>query len=386
MYSLRAYLEMIANQPRMEAYETAIRQVVSEGSIVVDIGTGPGIMAMLACRHGAKHVYAIEPAAVADVARDVIRANGFADAITVIARKSVDVKLPEPADVIVSDLRGILPLVEGHLPSIIDARTRFLRPGGVLIPTRDRIFAAVIENVADHPDGLIEKAGKVSELDFTSTASMLTGSWTRMKSDTARLLSEPSLVAEIDYTSVSGPNMRSELELGVTGRGTGHGLALWFDTDLVDGVGFSNAPGSPELIYGRMFLPWPSSEALSDGDLVRLTIEARYVDEAYLWRWRSSIADSEGDVRARFDQSNLGSSPVLASRLRRHAESHVPGNWKYRELDVAILRLIDGKRSNREVAARVESIAGDYRTALDRVTKLVDMLSDLEPDSRREHH
>jgi hypothetical protein len=61
-------------------------------------------------------------------------ANGYADRITFHQTLSSAITLPQPADVIVSDLRGVLPLMQHHIPAIVDARQRLLAPGGVLIP------------------------------------------------------------------------------------------------------------------------------------------------------------------------------------------------------------------------------------------------------------
>ena len=145
VYSLGGYGDMIADQGRIEAYRQALRLVVKPGSVVLDIGTGIGIMAMMACQFGARRVYAIEPGDVIEVARELAAANGFADRIEFIQGLSTEVTLPERADVIVSDLRGVMPPFQHIIPSLVDARRRFLAPGGVLIPRRDTLWASILE-------------------------------------------------------------------------------------------------------------------------------------------------------------------------------------------------------------------------------------------------
>ena len=100
---------MIADHLRMAAYADALRRSVTPESMVIDIGTGTGVMAILACQLGARRVCAIEPDDVIQLARKVAADNGFADRIEFIQALSTDVKLPELADVIVSDVRGVLP-------------------------------------------------------------------------------------------------------------------------------------------------------------------------------------------------------------------------------------------------------------------------------------
>src|SRR5215467_16084536 len=105
MYSLSAYGSMIADRVRVEAYAEALRKTVRKGSTVVEIGTGPGIFAVLACQLGAGKVYAIEPAEIIQVAREVATANGCADKIQFFEQLSHRVTLPGRAGVLLSDLR-----------------------------------------------------------------------------------------------------------------------------------------------------------------------------------------------------------------------------------------------------------------------------------------
>jgi protein arginine N-methyltransferase 1 len=145
MYTVSSYGEMIADPPRMDAYVRAMRAAIKPGDVVLDLGSGPGLFAMLACQMGARRVYAIEPGNVIQIAREAAAANGFADRIEFFHGLSTQITLPEPADVIVSDLRGPLPLYQQHLPSIRDDRERLLAKGGILIPERDILWAVIAE-------------------------------------------------------------------------------------------------------------------------------------------------------------------------------------------------------------------------------------------------
>lgn len=145
MYTVADFGRMIADRIRMNAIEESLRRSVRPSSVVLDIGTGTGICAFLACRMGARKVYAIEPNDAIQVAREIAAANGFKDRIEFTHETSKCVTLPEPADVIISDMRGVLPLHGNHLPSIIVAGKRLRAPGGVLIPQLDTLWAALVE-------------------------------------------------------------------------------------------------------------------------------------------------------------------------------------------------------------------------------------------------
>src|SRR5437867_1498240 len=150
MYSISGYVQMIADERRMLAYSTALRRAVGADSIVLDIGAGTGILSLLACQYGARKVYAVEPSSAIALAEQAALANGFADRMECMQALSTEIRLPQRADVIISDLHGVLPLLQQHLPSIMDARSRLLAPGGNLIPKRDVLWAAVVETPQQH--------------------------------------------------------------------------------------------------------------------------------------------------------------------------------------------------------------------------------------------
>src|SRR5689334_22429068 len=132
MYRVVDYGDMIADTVRMDAFVAALRGAITPGSVLVDIGTGTGIFALLACSLGARRVYAIEPNDAIEVARAIATANGLSDRIEFHQACSTAVTLPEQADVIVADIGGALPWFQRAIPSIVDARRRFLAPNGIL--------------------------------------------------------------------------------------------------------------------------------------------------------------------------------------------------------------------------------------------------------------
>src|SRR5919197_1335248 len=103
MYSVAAYGEMIADEGRMQAYSRALQHAISPASVVVDLGAGTGILSLLACRYGARKVYAVEPSSAIAIAEETAHANGFGDRIQCIQAHSTEIHLPEKADVILDD-------------------------------------------------------------------------------------------------------------------------------------------------------------------------------------------------------------------------------------------------------------------------------------------
>ena len=108
---------------------------------MLDIGTGSGILAVAAARAGARHVYAVEATDIAAVAERVFAANGVQDRVTLIAGWSRQIELPEPADLLMSEIIGSEPFEEEILETTLDARRRLLKPGARLIPNTFTLLA-----------------------------------------------------------------------------------------------------------------------------------------------------------------------------------------------------------------------------------------------------
>lgn len=317
MYSLHFHGEMLADAPRMNAYVAALRQAVRSDSVVLDLGCGTGVFALLACKFGARRVYAVEPDGVIGVAREAAVENGFADRIEFFQSLSTEIKLPEPATVIISDLRGVLPWFERHIPSIIDARERLLAPGGVLIPKRDVLWAAVVEA----PEQYEELVGpwRKFDLDLSAAARLITNTFRKSYLNPEQFLVEPVNWTTIDYHKVENPNVRADISWRAARNGTGHGVAVWFDAELADDISFSNHPREPKMIYGVALFPFSQPVEITEGERIQFRLAADLVDNGYVWRWDTEIFAGL-HVKASFKQSTFYGVPLSQTQLRKSAQ------------------------------------------------------------------
>jgi protein arginine N-methyltransferase 1 len=346
---------MITDKGRMDAYTQALRQVVKPGSVVLDIGTGTGIFALMACQFGARRVYAIEPADVIQVARSIAVSNGYADRVEFIQDLSTRITLPEKADVIISDLRGVLPLFHHHIPSVVDARRRLLASKGVLISQRDTLWVAVAEVPELYKNYTIPWADHYFGFDMKAALPFVKNSWQKFRVKPEQLLVDPKCWATLDYLKVESPDVKGEVNWTVTRAGTAHGLIVWFDATLIDGISFSNAPHAPELIYGSFFYPWSTSVNLAVGDTVNVYLEANLVGDDYLWRWNTRVLDQgqPDQVKADFRQSSFFSVPLSPLKLRKKASNYVPKLNEDGKIDRTILDLLNSDVSLGEIASRL---------------------------------
>ena len=342
---------MIHDARRVEAYWRAL-QFVAPDAVVVDIGTGLGLFAFLACQAGARKVYAIESDEVIAVARQLAAGNGYEERIEFIEEISSNVTLPEQADVIISDLGGAIPFFGQHVPSIVDARKRFLKPNGVLLPKYDTVWAAVVNAPAVHQK-IRPAIDPALELDMRLAWNMAANISSNTTFKEAQLATEPRVVANLDYYQIEDANVHAKINWDVTRSGYGHGINLWFERTLADGVFFSTRPGNPETVYGALFLPWPEPVQLNESDFVELEIRADYQKDEYIWSWNTRVS-SATQLKYTFRQSDFFGTPRSPARLRKQRPIHVPTLNDVGRTDRLVLSLIDGKKSIKEIAVELQ--------------------------------
>jgi len=317
MYSLHFYGEMLADASRMDAYVAALRKTVRADSVVMDLGCGPGVLALVACKLGARRVYAVEPANIIGLAREIATANGCADRIQFFENLSTDITLPEPATIIVSDLRGVLPWFQQHIPSIIDARKRLLAPGGVLIPRRDILWAAVVEAPDEYEELVGHWQDNEFDLDLSAGTRLITNTWRKTYLKAEQFVTEPVRGETIDYSEVDSADMSAEISWRVARNGKAHGISIWFDSELVEGISFSNHPAAPQMIYGTGFFPFSRPVNVKEGELIKLRLAADFVQSDYVWRWETDFFDGNNQTKASYKQSTFYGVPLTPALLQK---------------------------------------------------------------------
>ncbi|KAF0689684.1 Aste57867_18889 [Aphanomyces stellatus] len=133
---------MLQDHVRTSAYERAMIQNASDfaGKVVLDVGTGSGILAFFAIKAGAKRVYGVELSAMADFAKKLISENGLSDKIVIVKGKMEEVELPEMVDVVISEPMGFFLVHERMLETYVLGRSKWMKPGGLMFPTIGTMF------------------------------------------------------------------------------------------------------------------------------------------------------------------------------------------------------------------------------------------------------
>ena len=289
MKSLTFHHSLLSDRIRTEGYQRAIVKVIKPGDTVLDVGSGTGILAYLACRAGAKKVYAVEVREeVVNMARRVCARNGFQDRIVFINKFSPRVRLPERVDHIVTETMGNFGLDEGILASMMDARKRLLKKGGSIIPRSIKLWIVPVECPKIYRKIDFWKSNLYG-VDFSPVYTLATHHLYVEELHRGNFLSEPASLGKIKLLEVDNPRFSGEVTLTVKRRGVLHGLGGWFSAELCSGVFLSNQPPNRAKSWKNIFLPIEHPVPVERGDRLRIKIYSLgFMKENYVPAWEVS--------------------------------------------------------------------------------------------------
>jgi protein arginine N-methyltransferase 1 len=230
-----------------------------------------------------------------------------------------------------------------------DARQRFLAPGGIMIPHRDTLQAAAVE-ATEYYNGLTAPWQKpVESLDLSSALSLILNEKHGVSFKPGQLLTQPLTCHVLDYNAGAATRAAAALRFRAARAGTAHGLCLWFETQLFEGIGYSSGPEGASTIYGQAFLPWLEAVDVSEGQEIQVELHADFVGGDYVWRWDTKIDTPDGSAR-HFQQSTFQGANYAPQSLQRRAADFVPTLSETGEAERWLLQAMDGKATLQEIA------------------------------------
>ena len=279
---------LLADEIRTSAYRDAILRVVKPGDVVIDLGCGSGILSFFACEAGAAKVFAIDQSHMADVAALLARHLGLDDRITVLHEKSTKVELPVPADVLVTETIGASGFDEGILGSVIDARTRLLRPDAAIVPQRLALSLVPV----DLPEEYTKRIAFWSEprygLDLSPLRVFAASLRHHFRLDENAYLAAP---AEVLSSSFESARIAGHHTFVADRDAVVHGFAAWFEATLVDGITLTTRE-KRATHWSQGFLPLERELSVHRGDAIELHVET---EDGKWWRWRGNVAGTAFD-------------------------------------------------------------------------------------------
>ncbi|MFH1571151.1 MAG: 50S ribosomal protein L11 methyltransferase [Gemmatimonadota bacterium] len=288
--------EMLADHQRVRAFAGAVRRAVQPGDVVVDVGTGSGLLAMVAARAGASRVYAIERGAIASVARKIAADNGLDRCITFLEGSAASVELGERADLVVGEIIGSFGVDEGILSVYADAAARFLKPRGRLLPDALDLRVAPAEYGLDlwsWPQVVRREWG----LDMQRLAALAQDSPTSARIEPGHLLAQGTTVLRVALgTAAAGP-LEGAAEFALSRSGRLSGWAAWFAARYRGEVILCTAPPNPAPSWTHCFFPTGSPCDLPAG----AQVSARFRLDDPFWSWELRLPDTAPRNFTQFD-------------------------------------------------------------------------------------
>jgi len=274
--SLRIHDMMLSDSIRTQIYQRAIDTNIKNGDVVIDVGTGTGILALFAAKAGAKKVYAIEPTGIINLAKQIAEKNSLGSRIEFIKAKAEEVNIPEQVDCILSEWLGVFAVQENMLPSVAFVRDRFLKPKGKMLPETVDLFLSLVEDRELYDEKIGKWKKRSYGLDYTDFAFCQANDVHVATFAPDNFLSAPVGIINIDMKCAMNSNFKVEKHFKVVREGICHGLAGWFSAVFPEKIILDTAPGQPLTEWCQSFFPIAEPVQVNRGEevIVTFTIKA----------------------------------------------------------------------------------------------------------------
>jgi type III protein arginine methyltransferase len=265
------YFPMVRDHVRNVAYEKAMHRAIRPGCRVLEIGTGTGLLAMMAARAGAAEVVTCESnPTIAATASEIVERNGLASRVRVIMKSSADleigVDLTGPADLLVWDALSNNMIGAGALPTMEQAVRRLMRPNAPAIPARGTVRIALAEDRKIHRRHMHVVEG----FDLSLFNRLASGPYDIPVEDERLVLrSGPGDLFRFDFQSGGPfPEARATISLSSTG-GIVSGIVQWHHFEFDDEECYENMPRVGSIsAFAAVFYPFRRPIETTPGDTV----------------------------------------------------------------------------------------------------------------------
>jgi SAM-dependent methyltransferase len=291
---------LIADAKRNDAFRRALAAVIRPGeTTVADIGAGTGLIALMAAKLGAREVFLYEAAEVAGVAAKVLKANRARNC-HLIPCHSTEMQNPPRVDVVVSETLGNYPFEEHIIETLNDARRRFLKPKGTLIPRAlEQLVAPVISDRVQRELCAWDACG--FDLSVPKVMS-LNNIYVRTFAPKDLLDAGASAKTwdRIDFAVHNRSSRKGDAHWRLDCTATIFGFATWWQAELAPGIVLSTAPGAPRTHWEQLYFPLLAPIEAKAGETVAVELRSRTsMDAGTHVAWTAMHRDSKGRELAR---------------------------------------------------------------------------------------
>lgn len=262
---------MLDDEVRTLSFKRALEKTIKPNSIVLDIGTGTGILAAFAVRCGAQKVYALESSdEIFDAAKDMFKRNKLNTKIKLVRyRKGQKLDIPKNIDIIVSECLGHFAFDENMI-SAVSSYKKFLRPDGIFIPSQISLFLSPVFAPEVYNYYVTTWENPIYGFDFSNMRSRALNRIYVATVDPNNFLAKPINI--LDYTLGSSAEvLDGKGSFEITQHGVLHGFVGFFETMLAEGVILSTSPINPITHWEQVILPVDCIE-VKKGDIINVKL------------------------------------------------------------------------------------------------------------------
>jgi type II protein arginine methyltransferase len=244
----RWHFEMLNDEQRNAAFERALKNAITSDTVVLDIGSGTGLLAMMAARAGAKQTFTCEMVpALAELARETVERNGLADRIVTLGKKSnsliIGQQMLRKANLLVTETVDCGLLAEGIVPSIAHAKANLLTEDAQIVPCSATVYAMVVESPRLRNLNTARTAAGF-DVSFINRYAVAHYFPVRLGAFDYTPLTEPFEVFHFDFANGAIVPDRKIITVRAKRDGVGHCIVFWFNMRLDAETSISNEPGS----------------------------------------------------------------------------------------------------------------------------------------------
>jgi type II protein arginine methyltransferase len=268
------HVGMMNDARRNEAWDKALRRAIEPGMLVLEIGTGAGMLALMAARAGAQVVTCEFHGVAAQMAREIAARNGYADKIKVVTKRSQQLvmghDLERPADLLISDIFADSLLDFDPLPALSDARRRLMAPGAPTIPAAGSLFLAPANWKEFARLGHIDAAAGFDLKPFAGFVP--TVHTLRIDNPSLQLMAQPREAFRFDFSAPTHPqSARKEFAFEAETDGEVNAVMRWIKLELDDETVLEARPEAGAIFFsGCVAAPLEAALQVRAGDSLRV--------------------------------------------------------------------------------------------------------------------
>ncbi|PWN30441.1 S-adenosyl-L-methionine-dependent methyltransferase [Jaminaea rosea] len=270
---------MLKDEVRTLSYRNAIinNPHLFKGKTVLDVGCGTGILCMFAAKAGAKRVIGVDMSNIIDQAKVIVEKNGFGDVIHLVKGKLEDVDLglgPDgKVDVIISEWMGYFLLYESMLDTVLDARDKYLAPGGILMPDTATLYLSAVED-QEYKDEKIGFWDDVYGFDYSCIKDIALKEPLVDTVELKAVVCDPAKVLHLDLATCTKADLtfNNNFTMRASRNDYVHAFLGWFDIGFEKchkPVRFSTGPHSRYTHWKSTVFYIPGALMLSQGQEIK---------------------------------------------------------------------------------------------------------------------